>query len=105
VSKRARIVAFGAAALFVVAGAVCAALIAAETGQVLALVLIGLGLVGVVSLLFLEVGLSEDREVARDRERRARAQRRADARTTRLPRGRPRLGRNRGERRRLSGDQ
>ena len=66
---RARILAFGSAALLVVAGALCAALIGGLTGQVLAIVLISLGLGGAVLLVFFEVGLSEDRERARDEDR------------------------------------
>lgn len=64
--------AFGGAALLIVAGLVCLAAIGGETGQILALVLIGLGLVLATSLVFLEVGLSEDRELARERQRRQR---------------------------------
>ena len=51
-----------------VAGAVCAAVIVNEVGEILALVMVGLGVVGLTGLVFLEVGLSEDR--ARERERR-----------------------------------
>jgi len=61
---------------------------------VLALVLIGLGFVGITGLVFLEVGLSEDRE--RDRALRAR-----ERPSLRLKRRRSRLDRRRGERRRL----
>jgi hypothetical protein len=68
VSRRNRIAVYGSAGLLVVAGVVCAAAVAGEAGQILALVLIGSGLVGFIGLAFLEVGLSEDRE--RDRERR-----------------------------------
>jgi len=91
---RARIVAYGLAVLLIVAGAVCAATLGGQTGEVLALVLIGLGFVGITGLVFLEVGLSEDRE--RDRARRAR-----ERPSLRLKRPRSRLDRRRGERRRL----
>jgi hypothetical protein len=40
------------------------------TGEVLAIALITLGLGAVVLLLFLEVGLSEERELAKEEERR-----------------------------------
>ncbi|MCA1599995.1 MAG: hypothetical protein LC769_13490, partial [Chloroflexi bacterium] len=40
------------------------------TGEVLALVFLGTGLLGAVLLAFLEVGLSEDRARARGEERR-----------------------------------
>jgi hypothetical protein len=69
VSKQSRIASFGLAAALVVAGAVCAAVLAGATGQIIALPLIGIGLVLATSLVFLEVGLSEDRERARERAR------------------------------------
>ena len=69
-STRGRIVGFGSAALLVVGGAVSAAAVGGVTGDVLALALIGVGLIEATSLAFLEVGLSEDRERARDLERR-----------------------------------
>jgi hypothetical protein len=70
-SRRSRIVGFGSAALLVVAGAACAAIFAGSLGQILALVLISLGFVEAVSLVFLEVGFSEDRERAAAHRRRA----------------------------------
>jgi hypothetical protein len=91
---RARIAAYGLAVLLVVAGAACAAALGGETGEILALVLIGLGFVAITGFVFLEVGLSEDRE----RERLGRARGR---RSLRLKRPRRRLDRMRGERRRL----
>ena len=93
-TARARILAYGSAALLIVAGAICAAAVGGTTGQVLATVLIGLGFIGIAGLVFLEVGLSEDRE----REREGRPQGR---RSLRLKRPRGGLGRMRGERRRL----
>jgi hypothetical protein len=70
VTRRARIFAFGSAAVLVVAGAVCVAVIGGLLGQVLAIALITAGLGGALLLLFYEVGLSEDRERAREEERR-----------------------------------
>jgi hypothetical protein len=70
VAPRSRILAFGSAAALVLAGGVCAMLIGGVTGQVLTIVLLSAGLGGAVLLVFLEVGLSEDRERARDEERR-----------------------------------
>jgi uncharacterized membrane protein len=70
VAPRARVLAFGSAAALVVAGAICAVLVGGLTGQVLAIALITLGLGAVVLLLFLEVGLSEERELAREERRR-----------------------------------
>jgi hypothetical protein len=101
VSRRVRIVAFGSAGLLVVIGALCAAVIGGGTGEALALVLVGLGLVGATSLVFLEVGLSEDRE--RDRAgRRARAGRaESPTRSDRSPRATGRRDRMRSHRRRI----
>lgn len=92
-SRRERIAGFGAAVALVVIGAGSGTLLGGEVGPVVAIVLIGLGLVLAVSLVFLEVGLSEDQE--RARERIARAPRPPDRRR------RPRLQRLRGHRRRL----
>jgi hypothetical protein len=91
VSRRSRILSFGSAAVIVLAGIIAAVFVSDGTGQVLALVLIGSGLVLATSLVFLEVGLSEDRELARERKRRERP--------PRSKRGS--LGRMRGSRRRL----
>ena len=95
-SKRSRIASFGSAGLLVIAGAMCAALIGGGTGQALAMALIGLGFVAATSLVFLEVGLSEDRERAREQARRA--PKRTERRQVR---DRPRLDRMRGRPRRL----
>jgi hypothetical protein len=75
-SRRSRIVGFGSAALLVVAGAVCAAVFSPGLGEDLALVLISLGAIMAVSLVFLEVGFSEDRERAREEAARAREEER-----------------------------
>jgi hypothetical protein len=56
--------------VLVVAGAACAAFVDGLTGQLLTIVLLSLGLAGAVLLVFLEVGLSEDRERAREAQRR-----------------------------------
>jgi hypothetical protein len=65
-SSRARIQTFGSAALLVLAGALCAVFVPGLIGQLLTIVLISVGLGGAVLLLFLEVGLSEDRERAHE---------------------------------------
>jgi hypothetical protein len=70
VTPRARVLAFGSAAALVAAGAICAVVVAGLTGEVLAIALITLGLGAVVLLLFLEVGLSEERELAMEERRR-----------------------------------
>jgi hypothetical protein len=107
-TKRSRIVWFGSAGLLVIAGGVCAAVIGGETGQVLALALIGIGLVEVTSLVFLEIGLGEDRERARERATSSTPPRRSSGRGDRPGRSdrprrpdRPRLERMRGRSRRL----
>jgi len=56
----------------VIAGAMCGALIGGLLGEALAIGLILAGLGGALLLVFYEVGLSEDRERARDEERRRR---------------------------------
>jgi hypothetical protein len=105
-TRRSRIVGFGSAALLVVLGAVCAAVLSPGLGEDLALALISLGAILAVSLVFLEVGFSEDRARAREEAARAREAREEDrrrkpgARSAREP-GRTRLPRMRGRPRRL----
>lgn len=53
---------WGSAVALVLAGVLCASFIAGRTGETLAIVGGALGGIGLISLLFLEVGLSEDRE-------------------------------------------
>jgi hypothetical protein len=103
-TKRGRILSFGSAALLVLAGGVGAAAVSGTVGQVMALALISLGLVLATGLVFLEVGLSEDKDRALEEER----QRAAEVRPASTPssehrdRGAaPRLERLRGSRRRL----
>ncbi|MBV8990981.1 MAG: hypothetical protein JO372_20700 [Solirubrobacterales bacterium] len=101
-SKRSRLLAFGSAGALVLVGVVCGVVVGGGTGQVLALVLIGLGLVAATSLVFLEVGLSEDRERAReDRRRRASDRKAKGPRAAEKPSHRSRFERSRGHRRRL----
>lgn len=69
-APRARVLSFGSAAALVVAGVVCAVLVEGLTGQVLAIALITLGLGAVILLLFLEVGLSEEHDLAEEERRR-----------------------------------
>jgi hypothetical protein len=91
VSPRSRALAFGSAGVVVLAGALCAVLVPGATGAVLTIALMSIGLVAVMVLAFLEVGLSEDRERARDEEhRRRRAEKGADARIRAPLRRRPR---------------
>jgi len=111
VSRRSRIVGFGSAGLLVLIGIACAFAFNGTLGQNLAFVLVALGLVLATSLVFYEVGLTEDRERAReDKARRreedaARREReRQDAAKAGHPperSGRVRLDRMRGRPRRL----
>ena len=91
---RSRIIGFGLCALLVLLGIAGALAFSGTVGQVLAFVLISLGLVFATALVFLEVGFSEDRE--RAREGAARAKQEGLKRRPRL-----RLERRRGQRRRL----
>jgi threonine/homoserine/homoserine lactone efflux protein len=68
-----RALAFGSAALLVVAGLVCAALLGGRTGDALAIAFVSLGLGGALLLVFLEVGMSEDQARAREEAQRRRS--------------------------------
>ena len=87
---------FAAAAAITIAGAVVAAM-AGGTPALIGWAILGVGLVLVVSLVFLEVGYSEDRERRQEAERRRRAARAARPSPPRhaLP-GRPRARRRHG---------
>jgi hypothetical protein len=74
VASRPRVLAFGSAMALVAGGFLCAAFVEGLTGEVLAIALVTLGSGAVVLLIFLEVGLSEDRELAREAKRRRRRQ-------------------------------
>jgi hypothetical protein len=101
-SRRSRIIGFGSAAALVVAGVVGAVLVNGMPGQILSIVLIALGLVLATALVFFEVGLSEDRERAREEaRRRPPPSPGTQAPSPRERRPRPRLERMRGSRRRL----
>lgn len=56
--------------MLVVAGAACGVLVGGLTGQVLLIALTMAGLGGALLLVFLEIGLSEDRQRERDERRR-----------------------------------
>jgi hypothetical protein len=90
VTKRSRLLGYGLSCALIAAGVLGAVFVADGTGEILALVLISLGFVLATSLVFLEVGLSEDRELELERKR---AQERRSPRQQ-LPRPRPRLPRN-----------
>jgi hypothetical protein len=84
VSARSRIGAFGSAAALVVAGVACAAFVGGVVGEVLTIVLISAGLGGALLLVFLEIGLGEERDLAHEEERRRRQGQRALAPRRRL---------------------
>ena len=90
-SRRQRIAAYGTTGAMAVAGVLCGVLVSGETGQLLAIVLLSIGLGGMVLLVFLEIGLSEDRDRAAEDARRERQPQRNGAPTPwrrRLPRRR-----------------
>jgi hypothetical protein len=70
--------------VLVLAGVACAALVGGVVGEVLTIVLVSSGLGGALLLIFLEIGLSEERDLARDEERRQRRGQRALAPRRRL---------------------
>jgi hypothetical protein len=70
VTPRSRSASFGAAAALVVAGVLCALLLDGTAAGVLSILLIGIGLVLAVALVFLAIGLSEDRARAEEERRR-----------------------------------
>jgi hypothetical protein len=70
VTQRTRTASFAAAAVLIVAGVLVAALADGTAAGVIAILLIGAGGVFAVSLVFLLIGLSEDRERAEAEERR-----------------------------------
>jgi hypothetical protein len=101
-SRRSRIVGFGSAGVLVLLGIACAVVFSGGLGQNLAFVLVALGMVLATSLLFYEVGLTEDRD--RESEERRRERDREDAARREHPperSGRIRLDRMRGRPRRL----
>jgi hypothetical protein len=73
VRPRTRNAAFGAAGGLVIAGILVAALVDGTAAGVVSIMLIGIGGVLAVALVFLAIGLSEDRERAAEAERRRRS--------------------------------
>ena len=82
-APRTRLLSFGAAAVLIVLGAIAGPVLGGITGEAVAIALLSVGAIAAVSLVFLEVGLSEDRE--RARERSARTIRRRPQRRRRRP--------------------
>lgn len=64
-TRRWRTLRYGACLGLAAVGVACGATISGTLGGTLATMLIGIGLVGVLSLVFYEIGLSEDRDRAR----------------------------------------
>jgi hypothetical protein len=87
-SRRARITALGLLGALVLAGAACAAFVSGVTGEVLTIVLISVGLGGALLLVFFEIGLGEERDLARDETRRERQRRRLAGRRALIARRR-----------------
>jgi hypothetical protein len=108
-SRRTRTLRYGASIAVALAGVACGALIPGTAGGTAATVLVGIGLVGVVSLIFYEVGLTEDRDRAREARRGEERREEPGSRPSGSPEsgrghqeGRPRIpDRRRGQRRRL----
>jgi hypothetical protein len=70
VTPRSRNASFAGAGALVVAGILCAVLFDGTAAGVVSILLIGVGLVLAVSLVFLAIGLSEDRERGEEERRR-----------------------------------
>jgi hypothetical protein len=70
-TSRTRLLSFGGGGVLIVLGAVAGPVLGGITGEAVAIALISVGAIAIVSLVFLEVGLSEDRERARERAVRA----------------------------------
>jgi hypothetical protein len=98
-TRRWRTVRYGACLGLAIVGVACGVAISGTLGGTLATMLIGIGLVGVISLVFYEVGLSDDRDRASDRPQ-VSPPAAAPERPERPERAR-RPDRRRGERRRL----
>ena len=69
-TPRSRVLAFGSAILLIVLGGAGGLIAGGVAGEAVGIGAISLGAIAVVSLVFLEVGLSEDRERARELARR-----------------------------------
>ncbi len=65
-APRTRLLSFGAGVLAIVAGLIAGSVLGGITGEAVAIALYSLGGIAIVSLVFLEVGLSEDRERERE---------------------------------------
>jgi hypothetical protein len=68
--------AFTSLGVLVLAGGACAVLVDGVTGEVLTIVLISAGLGGALAWVFLEIGLREESDLARDEQARRSQERR-----------------------------
>lgn len=75
-TRRSRILAFGSMGALVLGGALCAVFVRGLTGELLTIVPISLGLGGALLLVFLEIGLGEERDLSREEARRRERERR-----------------------------
>jgi hypothetical protein len=99
VARRSRIIGYGGSLLLVVLGSLLAALRSDTLALACAVALVSIGLVAATSLVFYEVGLSEDRERARETAaRRRRAEPAVEPSPAEPPRRLIRPGRTRGSR-------
>jgi hypothetical protein len=72
-APRQRLIAYGLAGALIVAGGIAAIVLGGTTRVIVASTLATLGLGGIVLLVFYEIGLSEDRELAKEEAERRRA--------------------------------
>jgi hypothetical protein len=88
VARRDRILAYGGAVALVLVGGLCGWIVPGLTGDIIRLSLITIGFGAVLLIVFYEIGLSEDRERAREERERETRQPKHDK-----PGSRPWLGR------------
>jgi hypothetical protein len=88
VSRRARTWSYGSVGVVMVIGVLCRVMVGGFVGEIIALTLLSLGAGAIVVLVFIEVGLSEDR--ARAKEERARRAPGVPTHRPPRPRSRPR---------------
>lgn len=89
-SRRKRVLTFGSAVLAIALGATAGAVASGIVGEAIAIALASLGGIAIVALVFFEVGLSEDRERAREESLRQPPTPPSPPRPPRLPRRRRR---------------
>jgi hypothetical protein len=87
-SRRARVLSFSSAVALIVAGVIVDGAFDGIGAEAVAIALMSLGGIGIVALVYLEVGLSEDRERAREEALRRPGAAPAAQRPRRLPRRR-----------------